>query len=177
MPKFADIKQMTIAYYAVDISWTSFENWLESHKDLGVDLDPIFQRGYVWTQLQKTQYVEFILRGGKSGKDIYWNCPHWMKWGRKGSEKKPITIVDGKQRLSAVLDFLENKIPTYGAYYKEYTDPVFLGVTMFRFHVNDLTDEADVLRWYIELNTGGTAHTQEEINKVKNLLNTKKGGV
>ena len=34
--------------------------------------------------------------------------------------------------------------------------------------------EEDVLTWYIEMNTGGTPHTKEEIDKVKQLLEEKK---
>ena len=38
------------------------------------------------------------------------------------------------------------------------------------FNVNNLKTKAEVLVWYIEFNTGGTVHTEEEINKVKMLL-------
>ena len=39
------------------------------------------------------------------------------------------------------------------------------------FHVNDLKTKKEVLQWYIEMNTGGTPHSQEEILRVKNMLN------
>lgn len=37
-------------------------------------------------------------------------------------------------------------------------------------YINDLQYEKDVLQWYIEMNEGGTPHTKEEIQRVKDLL-------
>jgi hypothetical protein len=36
--------------------------------------------------------------------------------------------------------------------------------------VNDLKTEAEVLRWYLEINAGGTPHTEEELDKVRKML-------
>jgi hypothetical protein len=41
-----------------------------------------------------------------------------------------------------------------------------------KINVNSLLTKADVLRWYIQFNAGGTPHTAEEIEKVKALLQT-----
>lgn len=43
--------------------------------------------------------------------------------------------------------------------------------TRFQVYINGLTIKKDELRWYIELNEGGTPHTEEEINRVKGMLN------
>jgi hypothetical protein len=40
----------------------------------------------------------------------------------------------------------------------------------FDFIVNDLRTRKEVLQWYLDLNTGGTIHTSDEIEKVKRLL-------
>ena len=37
-------------------------------------------------------------------------------------------------------------------------------------HVNNLQTHADVVRWYLEMNTGGTPHTDDEITRVRKLL-------
>lgn len=39
-----------------------------------------------------------------------------------------------------------------------------------RFVVNELATRAEVLQWYIELNTGGTPHADAEIARVRSLL-------
>lgn len=167
--KYLDIKQITIAHYSVDVPWQFLNNWL--NKDLpkgGVDLNPDFQRDYIWTRQQKIDYIEWIMRGGRSGRDIYFNCPGWMH-----SFKGPMVIVDGKQRLNTALEFLDNKIKVYGHYLNEYEDKDVLlrSITLdFKFHINDLDNREDVLQWYIDMNTGGTIHTTKEIENVKKLL-------
>lgn len=40
----------------------------------------------------------------------------------------------------------------------------------FDFIINDLQTEEEVLNWYLEMNSGGTVHTKEELDKVKHLL-------
>lgn len=36
--------------------------------------------------------------------------------------------------------------------------------------VNCLQTRKDMLQWYIDMNSGGTVHSEEEINRVKKLL-------
>jgi len=168
MIKFRDIPQITVAKYHVDISWNHMVEWLE---DVKVNMDPDFQREYIWTQTQKKQYIEWVLRGGNSGKDIYFNHPNWFK-GFKGE----MVIVDGKQRVNAVLDFLGNKIKAYDCYYNQYENKITPLCCSFSVYVADLEHKKDVLQWYIDMNTGGTCHTNEEIEHVKNLLKEENAG-
>ena len=128
-------------------------------------MNPDFQRGHVWTRAQQIAFCEFQLRGGNSGRTIYWNNPSW----NRGFDK-PTVLVDGKQRLTAVLAFLNNEIPVFAHYRKEYTDRTDMIRVRFEFIVNDLQTRREVLQWYLDLNTGGTIHTSEEIEKVKKLL-------
>ena len=37
-------------------------------------------------------------------------------------------------------------------------------------NVNDLQTKREVLQWYIEMNSGGTPHTEAEIERVKKLM-------
>lgn len=36
--------------------------------------------------------------------------------------------------------------------------------------VNDLKTEKEVLQWYVDMNSGGTPHTNEEIERVKKMI-------
>ncbi|MHA1700673.1 MAG: DUF262 domain-containing protein [Promethearchaeota archaeon] len=162
MPNFEDIPQLTIANYHVNIGWPYLKIWLE---DLKIDMNPDFQRQYIWTENQKEQYIEWILKGGQSGKDIYFNHPNWFK-----SFEGIMVIVDGKQRIDAVLDFLDNRIKAFGYYHGEYEGKFSTTSCMFDVYVADLKHKKDVLQWYIDMNTGGTAHTNDEIIFVKSLL-------
>lgn len=156
--------------YTVNVDWDYLEQWLDDKKEHNIDLDPDFQRAHVWTTDKQIKYVEFILRGGQSSRIIYFNCPGWMV-----DFRGPMVLVDGKQRLEAVRAFLRNEIPAFGSYIEEW-DPRLLRKTQssFMFNVNNLATRAEVLQWYLDLNSGGVVHTQEEIEKVQALLDAEK---
>ncbi len=164
--KFQDIKKITRAKYNSHVPWTMIEDWITRDKEmLRTELEPDFQRAHVWDDQKRTKYVEFALKGGTSGKDIYWNCPGWMN-----RFDGPLQLVDGLQRITAVRKFLNNEIPAYGCLHKDYDDKIGWDEAAFIFHINDFRNRKDVLQWYIDLNDGGVVHTSEEIERVKRLL-------
>ena len=173
MPRFQDIPQYTReGNYQVNISWDYLDDWIAHNRDARsyvFDMDPDFQRGHVWTEEQQIRYVEFVLKGGKSSRVIYWNCGGWMN-----SFKGPMVLVDGKQRLSAVLRFLGNELRVFGHLRNEYTDKMRMTHVDFLMNVNDLSTRTEVLQWYLDLNTGGVVHTSDEIDRVRKLLDTEK---
>lgn len=159
--------------YAVDVSWDYLEWHLNNLNEGGLlNLDPDFQRAHVWDEEKQIHYVEFVLRGGRSSRDIFMNCASWM--GRRSHKELPIELVDGKQRLEAVRRFLRDEIPAFESLRSEYTDKIRISGPSFRFHMNDLQTRREVLQWYLDLNTGGVVHTSEEIEKVKALLQKEK---
>jgi len=168
--KFRDIPQFTrSAGYHVDVSWDALESWIARQDDKAggdgsLELDPDFQRAHVWTEDQQIRYIEFVLRGGHSSKEIYFNHPNWM-----GSLKGVMELVDGKQRFEAARKFMRNEISVFGSLYRDFTDHLPLQVS-FSINVNNLKTRAEVLQWYIDLNAGGVAHTDDEISKVRAML-------
>ena len=166
--KYSDIEKFTKnGNYRVNIAWSQLEHALHRYLNEHIsplNLNPEYQRGHVWTEEQKIAYVEFKLKDGQGSDIIYLNCPGWMI-----DFRGPFELVDGKQRIQAVLDFLNNKIKVFGCYYSEFKGRIPSHAD-FVFIVNDLTKKSDVLNWYIQINTGGTPHTDEEINKVKSML-------
>lgn len=166
-PDFQTIPQFTPwGRYAVDVGWNYLEKTLEGYdKDVGLELDPDFQRAHVWSDEQRSAYIEHVLRGGRARNDILFNCPCWHV-----GEEGPMVLVDGKQRLESVRRFLRNELRAFGHYKNEFKGYLRITHTSFKFYVNDLQTKEEVLQWYIELNRGGTPHTDEEIEKVKRLL-------
>jgi len=163
--EFAKIPKFTTrARYHVQVDLVDVAATIERYtKHYHLEMNPNFQRGHVWTEEQQIKFIEFLLRGGYSGQDIYFNCKGWMN-----HFDGPMYLVDGLQRLTAALRFLNNEISVFGAYFREY-DRVPSTIS-FNFHVNDLSTYAEVLQWYIELNEGGVVHTPEEIARVKKML-------
>ena len=168
MPKFSDIPQLTpTGNYTVTVGWQFLEEHLASHlKDFKLDLEPDFQRGHVWTEAQQIAYVEYILRGGRSGREIYFNCPGWARMTKQMGQ---YVIVDGLQRLTAVRRFLRDEIPAFGHLRSTYTDNMRITGPQFTWCVNDLPEREQVLQWYLEMNSGGTPHTEKELKRVQKL--------
>lgn len=173
MIKLSDIPQFTrSAAYKIIMSWDYLEEWLKGQQDdIGLDLSPEFQRDHVWTEIQEIRYVEYIVRGGKTGRDIHFNGKGWMK-----DFDGPLVLVDGKQRVKAVLRFLRGEIPAFGYYYSDFAPRSFgLCGPDFTIHVNDLKTDKEVMQWYVDMNAGGTVHTNEEIQKVKDMIAAEEG--
>lgn len=166
--RFRDIPQISHANYEVDVSWKYLEKWLDDDfkGEDSYNLDPDYQREHVWTEDQQIAYVEYKLKGGRSGSNIYWNCKGFS------DEQYVRELVDGKQRITAVRKFLNNELPVFGnIYYKDFEDELkhLTGETRFKMCVNDLQTRKEVLQWYLDLNSG-VAHTNEELAKVKQLM-------
>jgi hypothetical protein len=163
--KFSDILQMTKpSNYRVNVGWKYLKKHIGRDRNPPFDINPDFQRGHVWTKEQKIAYVEFKLKGGSGSDIIQTNCPGWMN-----DFRGPYVLVDGKQRLTAVLDFLDDKLPVFNHYYSEFEGRI-PHTCDFIWCVNDLETKKEVLAWYVELNTGGTLHTKEEIDKVLEMI-------
>jgi hypothetical protein len=150
--------------YHVTISFKNFLKSLQDYvKDYDLDLDPDFQRGLVWTTNQKSNYILHILRGGMTGKDFLFNCPNWdsCPTGR-------MVLVDGKQRANAISEFFEDKFRVNGCLASEIN---FRGQEpSVSFYVHSLDTKEKVLQWYLDMNSGGTPHTKEELEKVRRML-------
>lgn len=170
--KFKDIKPFTTeGNYSVDVPLRdlleTINDWVND--DLyKLQLNPDFQRGHVWNEDQQIAYVEYTLRQGRSCRTIYFNMPSWF-----GSSTidgyDDFVCVDGLQRLTALMLFLDNKIKAFGHYLNEFEDKIPLKIDI-NINVNNLKTKKEVLQWYIDLNEGGTPHTESEINRVKDMI-------
>lgn len=167
---FREIPQFTKSgSYQVNMSLEflvkQIDTWI---REEGLQLNPDFQRGHVWSEDQQVKFIEYVLRGGKSGKILYFNNPSWNRMKYDGYND--FVCVDGLQRITAIRRFLNNEIRAFGQFYSEFggtTDVVRHDMLV---NVNDLQTKREVLRWYIEMNSGGTPHTEAEIERVKRLM-------
>lgn len=149
--------------YASDVFLNRVSPWIaERAEDHGVEFDPDFQRGHVWNDAQRTKYVEYLLRGGVSQRTIYWNQKSIMD---------PIVLVDGKQRLTAVMKFFDGEMPIFdGQYFKDFTGNFRMLSYTLKFQINNLQTRRELLQWYLDLNDGGAVHSQDELDRVRGLL-------
>jgi len=171
-PSLRCIKNISRSHYASDIPLDHVPSKIRSFMDeeegyAALDMDPDFQRGYVWTTKQQREYVEWLLKDGESGRNLYFNHPNWMGSFSKG----PFVLVDGKQRINAIIEFIENRLKVFGGFYwKDFLEDHIPMTQSVRFCINTLKTREEVLQWYLDMNSCGTHHTDDDLGKVKRLL-------
>ena len=166
---FKDIKAISRANYKINLPWKHLNNAIEDwSNDYGFSDSPEFQRDHVWTKDQQSKYIEYVLKGGMSGKELYFNCATWDE--TFDVAESSIVVVDGKQRLKAVRDFLRGEVKAFNHFLHEFKGKL-PHKAEFIISINGLKTDREVYQWYLDLNDGGNVHTEEELNKVRRLLN------
>jgi len=166
---YRDIPQFPQSHWNAMFSWESVEQQIykwQSEMTAPLNLDPDYQRAHVWTLDQQIAYIEYALQGGEVGKNIIFNCPGWMSdW------RGPFELIDGKQRLEAVRAFMRSEVPIFdGHYFKDIEGRFPWSDVGFNFQICRIETREEILRLYLNINAGGTPHTQEELDRVRQLL-------
>lgn len=138
-----------------------------------LNLDPEYQRGLVWTLEQKQSYVmNLFLEKAVVAPTLILN------WIVEENEKNSFEVLDGKQRLSTLFDFMDNKFPlANGKYFYDLSSDdtryiLRLDVRYTRIECicgrNLTLDEK--IKLFLEVNELGTKMSDKHIEKVKELL-------
>jgi uncharacterized protein with ParB-like and HNH nuclease domain len=126
----------------------------EGERRLGWFVLPPFQRPPVWTLAQKVRFLESCWMGLPIGSFIYnrpnrFNSP-FENW-----------LLDGQQRVTAVLGYMEDEFPVFGRLFSQLTEVdyrVWDMSTAFPSMVTNIDDEAQLREVYDRLAYGGTPH-------------------
>lgn len=171
--------------YHTDVELMDIEWRLESYtKNYNLDLNPDFQRGHVWTLDQQIAFIEAVVRNAvnTAGRTITLSCAEMGGNLKPDSDlKNTMLCIDGLQRLTALRDFVagkfkifqDNPLPEYkgGMALDDFNNSSFsLKRKTIRIQIFYFQYRRDVLKYYIALNSGGTAHPTSEINRVQALL-------
>lgn len=140
--------------------------------DYGLNLDPDFQRGHVWTEGQQIKFVEYILRGGNTPPLLFNSPAYGGSITKRVDLSEEIVIVDGLQRLTACQKFVAGELEVFGGYtVNDFIDKnSMLRRTCITYVVNHLQTRKEVLRWYLEMNEGHIAHSSEELERIRGLI-------
>jgi hypothetical protein len=134
----------------------------------GAIIVPSYQRPKVWTPKQQAAFAGFVLEGAPLPA-IY---VREIDVPGKGIEDE---LVDGQQRLDALAAFTAGEVPAVfpstgkcaWIHQIEWTGWRMRGMPVCRFRGT----EAEALSLYLAINSAGTPHTQEELERVRARLN------
>lgn len=173
------IRPMPKSAYTTNVQLSRLEGFLEDMdrdaQSMGgvFTLVPDFQRGHVWDAARQTAYVENFLRG-QAPATFKFNSPGMgsISHDRPGDlHPHDMVCVDGLQRLTALREFMANRLPVFGSLTaRDLDNTVFatnrLG-SVFTVEVFAFPWKHELLDYYVALNAGGVVHSPEEIARVK----------
>lgn len=162
------IKSIDAAVYGV-----MPEEW-EELAGRQLDLCPDYQRGYVWTDKQASRFVGHWLEGGETPRILVQryesekNVPPGVEWWTL-----PAEVIDGQQRLRSIYRWVKGEIKAEISdgrrwAYRDTNEIDRFGLDVVLTYVD--MPRAERLAFYVRLNRGGTVHTEEEIQRVREML-------
>lgn len=132
----------------------------------GVDFDAEYQRDHVWTMKDKVDLIDSIFNNVDIGKFVF----------VQRNERVPgkyYEILDGKQRLTALREFYEDRFSYKGVVFSRLS-----GMDKHKILGHPITygflenpDKRGIYTSFIKLNTCGKPMDHKHIDKVKKLLN------
>jgi hypothetical protein len=162
------------ADYTTDIPLNFIEQFVGDYtKNWNMNLDPDFQRGHVWNDAQRVAYMEFLLRGGQTGREVIFNHPHWHHHQPETDLPDEMQIVDGKQRMQAVRMFMRGEIKPFGLTVSDFDNTKFAANRSkycLHFRIHTIPFRSDLLAFYIAFNETAVIHSREELDRVRGLL-------
>lgn len=129
-----------------------------------IDMEPDYQRDYVWEPKDKEDLITSIFEGNEIGRFV-------VKQNGFRKDKKYLEIVDGKQRLNAIVEYITGQWKWKGKYFNE-----LLNTDRMRFEhtgilictIRENVSKEDVIKMFIKINTVGKVMDKEHIENIKN---------
>lgn len=130
------------------------------------------QRDFVWTIEQKQEFIKTMIHD-KAVPPIY-----VILYREENSRKSTVKVIDGKQRLSTAIDFLNNKFPLTidgEDYYFENFDKDLQYAFRHRFHFNvhivyeyhdQIIPDKDLIYLFEMVNFAGTPQDKEHMTNL-----------
>ena len=140
-----------------------------------VELNPDFQRGNVWTKDQQTKFIESLLANSvsSSGLILHFNSPYFGGAEPQNCDlPKGFQCIDGLQRLTAIYEYIDDNIKPYG-YPKSFFESDFdysIKRMIFKISIYTYYRKKDLLNHYLAINSGGTPHSVDELNRIKEMI-------
>ena len=131
----------------------------------GVEMNVEYQREHVWTKKDKTDLIKSIFDNIDIGKFVFIRR-------NDGYNGKYYEILDGKQRLTTIMEFYEDRFKYNGHYFSELSfldQHKFTGHMVSYGNLENPNKEA-IFESFIKLNTCGRPMASKHIKHVQKLL-------
>ena len=144
------------------------------YKDNQMDLNPIYQRGVVWTQEQKEHYLINLFESRARIE------PAIVQY--YDADNEVYEVLDGKHRLTTLFDFIDNKITVKGLYFKDLHNDDQNFLMNFNVQYKRIIKKRDFgnldiktkLQLFYEINLYGTKMSDEDLQRVQSLMTENK---
>lgn len=141
-----------------EFTQTSLDSLVHMCYRRGLIDSPEYQRGYVWTLEDKQRLVKSIFNRADIGKFLLLEHPH---------PEYRLEIVDGKQRIGAIREFIEGRFEYEGMTWFNlswHDKHSFMdGMIQMAKVQSDQVKKSDILWLFLQINRGGVPQTDEHI--------------
>jgi hypothetical protein len=172
----SDYTELRGKYKRLAYSQTNIDGLLHKFYYPGVDMNPAYQRDYVWEESDKVMLIDSVFQGRDIGKFVFVERD-WEPELEHSNIVKMWEILDGKQRLRTLVDYFEDRFTYKGLYY---SDLCLADVTHFRTfqisyaEVTDVTDRKQIIEMFLHLNRSGRVMDAEHLDKIEQQFLEKK---
>lgn len=140
---------------------------LSLHFRRGLIDNPDYQRGYVWTLEDKLRLIESVMCERNIGSFLFVQYKYARYEGM-------LEILDGKQRLNALIEFYTGRFTYRGKFYHQLSRidrTRFEGARVaYAYLDGENMTRVQLLEMFLEMNCAGVPQTEDHLNKVRELL-------
>lgn len=143
---------------------STIESLLHHYYNFGINCNPDYQREFVWAEADREYLLDSVFSGVDIGK--------FTLIRKDDSEDVLYEILDGKQRLTTLVDFYESRFPYKGLHFHELhplDQKQFLSCPASVGELQNM-EHTDILKAFLALNRGGVTMSREHLNQVEEML-------
>lgn len=152
--------------FRLHYSQRQVDGLLHMYYGSGVEMDPDYQRGLVWDLADKEALIESIFRDVDVGKFVFAPRPY-------APNSPSYEIIDGKQRLTTLIEFAECRFKWRGLTYYDlhpHDQNHFDNYPASYAELGQGATRAEILDCFVRLNTTGKPQDPKHLLKVQEML-------
>lgn len=138
---------------------------LHTYYSFGLEMNPTYQRGYVWTAEDNVALIDSIFQNIDIGKFVFVHRDFIHL-------EKAYEILDGKQRINALLDYYENRFAYKGLFYNNLSKMEqhhFTDYAISYAQLENLTEKQKI-KYFLKLNRTGKVMDKKHLAEVERML-------